>query len=185
MAGSDFSPPLKELGSSSILPPGVSLAPTGGQGLSLDPVGQIPSYYTVASPELSYVENPNNVTVSSSTAAGANVVVTASPLLLDGQPIWVEFYASRIDTGTTQGDDVVVSLWDNGVDQGRLWHTTCGGDFLVRMGVLVRHRITPTPGIHEYSIRAWKGGNTGNGLIAGAAGGVDTVFPIHIYVYKA
>lgn len=186
--GDEFAPPLNKLGDSGL---GVAPAPTGGMGLALTPDGKLPpNIYPVGlggppGTELTYDEFTANVTVSATTEAAANTVVTAKPLPFDGAtPVIVEFFSIAVVVSATGGDRIEFYLYEDGSSIGRIGavFTPAGAGSLIVPARLSR-RLTPSNASHTYSIRARR--VTANGTVVGGAGGSGADLPGYIRITKA
>jgi hypothetical protein len=129
--------------------------------------------------EFAYAENPNSVTVSATTEAGANVAVTAPSVTFDGvTPVIVTFECPRGTAGTSVLD---LFLFDNGVSIGKLSRLSAAS--AVSPPVHVTRRLLPTAGAHVFSIRSMVDGGSGS-LLAGP-GGVGQTMPMYMRVVRA
>lgn len=112
--------------------------------------------------ELGYTQFTSNVSVTATTEAAANTVVTASAITFDGSTTaLIEFYAARIDPGSTS---ISVFLFQDGTTLGQIGLTLVAG-----IPIFVARRLTPASGSRTYSIRAAVNASTGT-VYAGAGG---------------
>lgn len=132
--------------------------------------------------ELAYTEFTSDVTIAATVEGSATTIVTAAALDLDGQAIDVEFYCPRLDVPDA-ADDVLLTLWDGSTDIGRLgWLIMTGGDW--SGPVRLARKITPSKGLHTYSIRGWHVGAT-NATAKAGSGGTGSLLPGFIRVSRA
>jgi hypothetical protein len=134
--------------------------------------------------EFDYVEFTSPVTVTSTTEAGADTVVTSAAIAYDGSTaVFVEFYCSDVDV--TADYFVRLVLYDGASSIGIISADHISpfptNDF--RMSVLVKRRLTPSAATHTYSIRAFGNASTGSTVNAGA-GGTGNYMPGFIRITK-
>jgi hypothetical protein len=154
--------------------------------------GQVPTWngstWAPAAPasipaDLAYVTF-GTVSISATTAASANTVVTATAFTADGtSSYWVEFYCGSVqpDTG---GRGIQFDLWEASTDGGKLgWVRVIisgGATNTVAMPVLLRKKVTPSGGTRTYSVRAYvTDGAAGSSIVDGTQG------PGFIRIWKA
>lgn len=134
--------------------------------------------------ELGYTEFSTNVAISATTDATANTVVTAPAVTCDGSSVVVvDFFAPLVGIPAAIGANLVVNLYQDGVDIGRLGIFANPAANTWNTAGRLQRRLTPASGSRTYSIRAWV--STGTGGIQGGAGGVATTLPGFIRVTKA
>lgn len=127
---------------------------------------------------LDYVEFTSSVSITATSEATANTVVTGSAFTFDGStPVWIEAFFPSILTPASSAASSRVYLYDGSSSIGRLatfTNTTqtaaqrWGGIYLVR-------KLTPSNAAHTYSIRADV--TTGSGTVEAGAGGNAAVMP--------
>lgn len=129
--------------------------------------GEVASTYTAFTADVS---------ITATTEATANTVVTAGAFTADGSSAYVvEFFAPGVGTGTN-----VTKLWlyQDGASIGQL------GVSLILSGsatpVMVGRRLVPASGSRTYSIRASV--DAGTGTVYAGAGGNGNVCPGYIRV---
>ena len=132
--------------------------------------------------EFDYVEKTSNTTISATTEGAADTIVTGASVTYDGSTaVYIGFYATNIQVAS--GGSVTICLFQDGSAIGNLWfnsgadtseNTPCG---------LVLRKLTPSAGAHTYSIRGFRA--TGNGTIAGGAGGSGAAMPCFMRIFKA
>lgn len=136
-----------------------------------------------AGTELTYNEFTSNATITATTEATANTVVTASAVAFDGSTVvMIEFYAFSIrpDTGAA-GRNISLYLYDGSSSIGRigLFSAPSGGND--NKAVFVTRRLTPSNATHTYSIRAAISAGT-SGLISAGAGGSGADMPGYVRI---
>lgn len=114
--------------------------------------------------ELDYVERTTNLSVSATTAAGANDFIVGNAITLDGVTrIRIEFYVTIAEASQF----IQCSLWDGSTDLGIISDASSGGidvpHFCVRY-------LTPAAGTHTFKIKAFRG--TGTATLYASPGGV-------------
>lgn len=133
--------------------------------------------------EIGYAEFTSAVTVSATAESAPTDVVSAGSLSFDGTPVIVEFFAIALTPASAGGATVIVSLWEDSTDRGRLAFRQTGAAAAQYDPVLVRRKLTPSAGSHTLKITATAGG--GDGSILAGAGGVGTNLPGYIRITKA
>jgi hypothetical protein len=133
--------------------------------------------------ELAYTQFTSNVTVTATSAAAAQTVVTAPAVTFDGAtPVIVEFFAP-LGSVNVAGGQLIFDLWDGSTDIGILTgFTAAGGGSAVPFPAV--RKLTPTAGSHTYGIRAWTNAGTTATVLAGV-GGVGAYVPGFIRITKA
>lgn len=160
--------------------------PLGAVGTVVRSTGSANAYAFPPGHELDYVENTTlGLSVTATTEATAQVIVTSSSVTFDGSPVWIEGYAPFWNPNPTAGPIIVLVLWDNtaGASIGKAG--VLGGQSTSNAyGILyARRRITPASGARVYSWRAYVSGGTGS--VTGGAGGVGNYMPGYMRIAKA
>ncbi len=117
--------------------------------------------------ELDYVQRTTSLSVSATTAAGADTVIDGNAISFDGSTIvLIEFFAPLVDS--TQFIDF--DLWDGSTDLGVIaqLNAVIGPAY----GAM---RITPSNASHTFHIKVWRG--TGSANVDSGAGGAGTRVP--------
>lgn len=134
--------------------------------------------------EFGYGEQTANVSVTATTEATANTVVTSTAFTADGATaVYIEFFApaAQPDNGAA-GRTLLFWLYEDGTSIGELGQLiTPAAAFMQTPTYLLRKR-TPIAGSRTYSIRASV--SAGTGTVFGGAGGSGTVMPIALRVKK-
>jgi hypothetical protein len=117
--------------------------------------------------EFDYVERTTNLSVSATTAAGADTFIDGNSITFDGSTIvLVEFSAPLADSSVF----LSVSLWDGTTDLGVIVQSNG-----VTAGLRGARRLTPSAGAHTFHIKAWRGATSAT--VQAAAGGAGTRVP--------
>ncbi len=157
---------------------------TAGTGISLTQSSQdisIAQSGTVGS-ELDYVERTSNLTVTHTTAATADTIITGSSVSYDGSTrICIEFFCYAAEM--TGANALLISLWDGSTELGRwaLIENAATGSFAAAQSP--KRFLTPSNASHSYLVKAWKTGGTG--IIYAGAGGTDTPLPAFLRITRA
>ena len=132
--------------------------------------------------EFDYAQSTATVTVSATTEATANVIVTGNAVTYDGSTVvMVEFFAPVVGDATVANAETDLWLYDGASSIGNIAQmkesTTAG-----RRSVAARFRLTPSNAAHTYGIRASI--SSGNSYFYNAAGGAATRMPAFIRITK-
>lgn len=152
----------------------------GAAGKVLRSSGSALAYEYPVGYELDYVQITSNVTISATTEAGSDTVITGSAIAYDGSTrVCIEFFSPLVDARQF----VVVSLWDGSSELG--WFGQWEGNNATTMGppMLCRRFLTPSAATHTYSVRAYRGATAAT-VFAGA-GGTATTLPAYLRITKA
>lgn len=133
--------------------------------------------------ELTYDQVTSNTTISATTEAGANTIVTSSSFTFDGSTaVWIE--AAFPEASAIGAWTLLLVLWDDtaGASIGIL------GTYGLAAGaasgpIKVKRRLTPASGARVYSIRGYRA--TANGTVNAGAGGSGNKMPGWIRIVKA
>ena len=122
------------------------------------------------------------VTITATSEATADIVVTASSVTFDGAPVVIEFFSPSITTPVAQA--LAVVLWDDtaGVSLGQFGVLVPSAGVAEQIPALLARRLTPAAGDGVYSIRAFVSGLSGS--VGGGAGGAGNNVPGYIRVTK-
>ena len=122
--------------------------------------------------ELAYAQITTAVTVSATTEATANVVITAPAVTFDGTAsAMIEFFTPRANPQNVAAANLIVWLFQDGASIGSLGelHTPAAGYNVIPLYLM--RRLTPPAGSRTYSVRASV--STGNGAIGNPGGGLN------------
>jgi hypothetical protein len=134
--------------------------------------------------EIGYTEFTAPVTITATVEATPTDVVSAGAITFDGTAVWVEFFAPFVQPAAAVGATVVVDLWQDATNLGRIAFVESPSvGSAVNDPVLVRRKITPAAGSKTLKFSAWQIG--GNGSVGGGAGGVSATLPGFIRITKA
>lgn len=135
--------------------------------------------------ELAYVEFTSPVSITSTTEAGANSVVSAGSVAFDGSTrVRIEFFSPDVLAGSTAGSYTILTLWDGSTDLGRI--AVVGHSLLVfapEVAVKAERYLTPTAASHTYTIKAWRVAS--DGTVSAGAGGTGVLLPGFIRIARA
>ena len=127
---------------------------------------------------LAYNELTTNVSVTATSEATANTIVTASAITVDGKtPITITAFTPVTSVGA--GSTLTVCLYDGSSSIGFLGYFNPSGVVFYLPQSFLR-RFTPSAGTHTYSIRAFIDGGTGT--IGGGSGGAGANVPAFIKI---
>ena len=118
--------------------------------------------------EVAYAELTSPVSITASTEATAQTVVSAGAITFEAVPhlIIIQAYGNP---PAVAGGNLVFNLYDGSTESGRLGTITAPTAATVRSHFRWERRITPTAASHTYSWRAWV--STGTGTVSAGAGG--------------
>jgi hypothetical protein len=135
--------------------------------------------------ELAYNETPADVPLTATSEATAHIVGTASAVTLDGAtPIIIEFFASLVGAGPNAGNATALWLYDGAVSLGRIGYVSTPAGANLYTPVRVARRLTPSAGVHNFTIRASITGGNG-GIVASGVGGTGVPVPAFIRISTA
>lgn len=141
--------------------------------------GQIPAVPKV----LSYVEKTTNTTVSATTEAAADTIVTAGAVTLDGSTqIRVSFYAPALLTGSGAATLVSFVIYQNGSSIGQASNYEISITGQLETAPYLSRILTPAANTYTYSIRAFR--NVANATVFAGAGGAGNFIPLFVLVEK-
>jgi hypothetical protein len=125
----------------------------GAQG----PVGP-PGPANTAGQELVYSQITAGVTITATTAATAQMVINPGNFTYDGTPIMFQFWTPTVQIGgaPNANTQILIELFDGNTDMGYIstvMNPVAGGYMSAPASCF--RRIVPTPGVHNYNIRAW------------------------------
>lgn len=134
--------------------------------------------------EFDYVEKTSDTSVTATTEAGADTVVTAAAVSYDGSTrICIEFYSQNVVPKAAAGDSILIYLFDGSSSIGRIAWVSSQAANNQRVPVLTRRFLTPSNASHTYSIRASVSAATGT--VGGGSGGAAGAMPAYIRQTKA
>lgn len=137
--------------------------------------------------EWAFNQITTSVTLTSTNAAAANLVIEGTTRTYDGSPIIVEFYCGCMQepTNAVSNQASFVNLWDASTDIGMLGEVYGGSANSLAVPVFVRRKITPTVGSHNFRVAGYMNGGTGGAVLAGAGTSGVTFPPAYIRVTRA
>lgn len=136
--------------------------------------------------ELAYAELTSSLTVPPNTPGSPQTVIALGSTNLTGSPVIVEFFAPVVTVPQGLGLQVQFLLWDGNTELGIVGHMIGNAAGYPTYGpVFLRRRITPTPGAHTYSVRAFVSAGAGNASIGAGSGGAGAYLPAYLRVTRA
>ena len=140
----------------------------------------------LAGQEIDYVAySVGTVTISATTEATANTIVTGSAVTYDGStPVWIEFWAGRCVPNGGAADFMIFWLYDGSSSIGNMGLLQTPAANSLAAPVHLRVRLTPSAASHTYSIRGSLG-STGNGFVYNDVGGAGKMYPCFIRITRA
>lgn len=134
--------------------------------------------------ELAYAERTSNLSVTATTDATAQTIVTASAVICDGvNAIEVYLSIAYAKPQSTVSNFVVFSLYEDGSSLGGMGLIQTPASGALNIPVYIMKRLIPSAGSHTYSWRAWVG--AGTGTVTAGAGGVGVDAPAYIHIKRA
>lgn len=131
--------------------------------------------------EFDYVEKTSNSSITATSAATANTLVTGAAITYDGSTIIkVEFYANSMNNPANVVLRVI--LVDGSTVVGELAALFGAASIYVPCNGSVR--FTPTNASHTYSVRAWVDASGTGNIIAGAGGTGTSPYPMYMRITK-
>lgn len=126
--------------------------------------------------EVAYVEFTSDVSVTATTEATGNSVVSAGAITFEAVPHMIEFFApgARPDNAAA-GRVLHLILYDSTTALGELAAPQTPAAANDNQPVFLARRLTPTAASHTYNVKAWV--STGTGLVQAGAGGTGTKLP--------
>lgn len=135
--------------------------------------------------ETQSVEVTADVTVSATSAATANTVITAGAFTPSGTDVYlIEFEAGDVDVpANAAGNHIIFHLYDGATNLGRLGRLgTSTANVGVQAPFCRNHRLTPTNASHTYSVRAHR--TNANCTVNAGSGTADLDFPVRLRVTR-
>jgi len=133
--------------------------------------------------EIAYVEFTGDVSITATTSATAQTVVSAGAVSFDGSTrVCIEFFSPEVTVGGTANSAMVISLWD-GAAEGPRW-AVCQ---LANMNTPVRlaRYLTPSNGSHTYIVKAWRVNSNGTVHAGDGDGAEPEEMPGYIRITRA
>lgn len=138
--------------------------------------------------ELLYTQFTSPVSITSTSSAAADVIVTASAFTFDGATVaLIEFYSPAVQAPNSSAPHMYISLYEDGTHKGVLGDVTNSTATTYSFPMLGIARFVPASGSRTYSVRGYmSAGSTTQQVGAGAFGsGSGTLSPGFIRVVKA
>lgn len=137
-----------------------------------------------ASGELAYTEKNTSTSITATTSAGADLVVSAPAIVFDGATVvLIEFFApyATPDSGAA-GRSIILNIHEDGSHIGYWANYQTPAAAVMNIGVHLARRLTPSAGSHTYSARAYV--SAGTGTIGGGSGGSGQYMPTYIRILR-
>lgn len=139
----------------------------------------------LAGKELDYVQITSPATITATTEATSQAVVTGSAVTYDGSTIIeIEFYSQYGEVEDASGASLIVLLYDGATVLGRLATITNVAAAALRVPLCLKRRITPSAASHTYSIKAYSTVATANAAISAGAGGTGAALPAFLRITR-
>lgn len=135
--------------------------------------------------EIDYVENTGSVSITATTAATANTIITAGAFTPNGTDQYrIYFNCGEVFlAGNAGGNSCIFHLYDGATNVGRIGNFTSVGTTSETHPVfLVSRKLTPTNASHTYSVRAHR--TNANCTIVGGNGGADIAYPTVLWITR-
>lgn len=146
--------------------------------MTIDMGGFVPPYFT----QYDYVQVTSNLTITATSTASANTFITGNPVAFDGSTrIIVECWVGLGQITSTHF--LFLNLWDNSTDLGYFTNLSSSSGTLTTGPLYGKRFLTPSNGVHTYTIRASK--SAGTATLYANTGIVDTTAPAWYRITKA
>lgn len=163
------------------------LVPAAASSIVTADIGDVRPYATVgkgsalsSGAERAYDQATSNPAITHTSSGTADSVIAGSSHNYDGTPVMVEFYTAGVVIPSGSGT-FRIGLFESGTLLCVLAEIQSPAASTMEVPVLAKTRLTPTPGLHQYDVKAWVGGGTVS--IAGlAASGYG---PAYLRITKA
>lgn len=146
-------------------------------------------YRVTGGSEIDYVEKTSDTSITATSEATANTIVTGNAVTYDGSTaIVIEFQAPGYQAPSVSAASMSFWLYDGSSSIGFIGACNNPGTISatvagMRTTGVMKVRITPSAAAHTYSIRASV--TSGTGTVKGGAGGSGVVYPAFIRITKA
>lgn len=163
---------------------GVLIADTPAVGEALVATGTAAAAWSVpVGTVLDYAQKTSDTTISNSVQASADTIATGAAVTYDGTTVvLIEVVASAVQTGSTSGDRVTLSIFEDGSVLADVMLLQANSVPVIATGYGA-FRKTPSAGSHTYSFRAYRTG-TGNGTVFASTGAAGARVPAYIQITK-
>lgn len=118
-----------------------------------------------------------NVTDTLESTATALITVTAT---FPGVPVYAEFYAEGVSTGTASTPFVVITLFEGSTEITRLGAVQSPSSAVTTAPMCARYKFTPSAASHTYKVCGFVNSATGTPAIIAGAGGTATPAPAYL-----
>jgi hypothetical protein len=133
--------------------------------------------------EVGYTQFTSAVSVTATTDATADTVVSSGAITYEAVPHLIEFFvrAARPDSGAA-GRNLNIALYDSTTSLGLIGLVQTPAAATMWVPVYAMRRLTPTAASHTYIVKAWVNAGTGN--IDAGAGGAGVGMPGFIRITR-
>ena len=132
--------------------------------------------------ELGYTEFTSDVSVTSTTEATPDDVVSAGALTFSGQPVVIEFFAPQAQQ--VNNAELRFSLWEGATNRGKIGAQGAIGNAGGHGPILVRRRIAaPSAGSITFKVSAFNS-SAGTGTVKAGSGGSGAFLPGYIRILQ-
>lgn len=164
--------------------PIISSTPQPGSALALDLTGKLNPNIPIAGAELAYIEMISPATVSATTEATANLLITDTARQYDGSPIRVGFFSPSVQvTANAAGNFAIFVLYQDGVSIGILGDKGTSSNVYLENECSLSRRMSPAPGTHTYSVRGYRT-NANVTVFAAAGTGIGVYMPAWLLITR-
>lgn len=133
--------------------------------------------------EIAYQEFTAAASITATSEATANTVVTAPAILFDGvTPVIIDAFSPYFNPGTTATQYMQICFYDGSTSLGTIGLTNAQVSSADYKTFYVARRLIPAAGSHTYSLRAFV--NAGTGTFGVGSGGVGNYNPGYIRIYR-
>jgi hypothetical protein len=133
--------------------------------------------------EVNYTQFTADVSITATTDATAQTVVSSGAITYENVPHLIEFFSPWVipDAGAI-GRQLILNLYDGSTDLGRIGQVRTPAAQNSAFTCKLERRLTPTAASHTYIIKAWV--SAGTGTVSAGAGGTATPLPGFIRVTR-
>lgn len=156
----------------------------GAAGTVVRSTGSTNAYAFPPGHQFSYVEITGNVSITHTTEATADTVVTAAEVTFDGATlVLIEFFSpSSRPASDAAGRILEIYLYDGASSIGMMCFYISQANNAANLPLYLTRCLTPSAAAHTYSIRAAV--SDGSGAVGAGAGGSGNSIPAFIRITK-